>query len=200
MRLHAVYDDLLDTGTKIRLLRVFFRHPGKEFSEREMERIAQIPQASVHRNLGPLLANGIVSLRRVGKTNLHSLNVNHVLYKPLAYLFKTEGELLRTLGETITAELRRKRAVLAVVLYGSILKRAERPDSDVDIFLLTDDTRVTSFEPTLDKIRVQIAQRFGNPVSFYVKARHELAELRHAAVYREIKAGEILFSRGAIEW
>lgn len=200
MKFQAVYDELLNTGTKLRLLRAFFTYPSMEFSEREMERIAKIPQASVHRNIKPLVENGLVALRRIGRTNLYTLNGDHALHRPLAEFFQRERGLLPSLKETIKGDLRGRKEIRVAVLFGSILKGQERPDSDVDIFLFVENGAPAAYEPLLERIRVKVARRFGNPVSFYIKSTRELAQLRQMAIYPQIKAGEVLLSRRATKW
>ena len=79
MKFHNVLDEILGNRTKVKLLRAFFTYPEKEFTESELQRIAGIPQASVHRNVKSLLTSGLLDRERIGKANLHSLNKEHTL-------------------------------------------------------------------------------------------------------------------------
>jgi DNA-binding transcriptional ArsR family regulator len=83
MKFHNILDEILGNKTKVRLLRAFFTYPEKGFTESELERIAGIPQASVHRNVKSLMNNGLLDRKRIGKANLYSLNKEHILYSLL---------------------------------------------------------------------------------------------------------------------
>ena len=77
MKFHNILDEVLGNKTKVKLARGFFTYPEKEFTESELQRIAGIPQASVHRNVKSLLENGLLDRKRIGKANLYSLNKEH---------------------------------------------------------------------------------------------------------------------------
>ena len=70
MKFHNILDEILGNKTKVRLLRAFFTYPEKGFTESELERIAGIPQASVHRNVRYLIDNGLLDREREGKGNI----------------------------------------------------------------------------------------------------------------------------------
>jgi predicted nucleotidyltransferase len=199
MRFHEVLDDILGTKTKVRLLRAFFTYPGKEFSESELQRIAGIPQASGHRNLRALLDHGLLSRRRIGKANLYSMNKRHVLHSSLERLFEDEKNLINTLKETIRENLQGMRGIELAVLFGSIVKARERPDSDVDILIVSDEDK-TVVEEGLRGLVSALEEGFGNPVSLMIKSREELDELRGKAIYDEIKTGEVLLRRRGFRW
>src|SRR4030067_433070 len=136
MKFHNILDEMLGNKTKVRLLRAFFTYPEKGFTESELERIAGIPQASVHRNVKSLLDNGLLDRKRIGKANLFSLNKEHVLYPLLNSNFKAERNLLAELKKMISEAVKSVAEVEIAVLFGSIIKGMERSDSDIDIFIL----------------------------------------------------------------
>ncbi len=199
MRFHDVLDDILGTKTRVKLLRAFFTYPGKEFSESELQRIAGIPQASGHRNLKSLLENGLLSRRRIGKANLYSLNREHVLHSSLQRLFGEEKNLLNTLKETLRENLQGVPGVGLAVLFGSIVKAREMPDSDVDILIVSDEDKAV-VEKGLRGLVTAVEEGFGNPVFLMIKTREEMDELRGKAIYDEIKTGEVLLRRRGFRW
>ncbi len=69
MKFHNVLYEVLSNRTKVSLLRAFFTYPEKEFTEIELQRIAGIPQASVHRNIKSLLENGLFDRKRIKNLN-----------------------------------------------------------------------------------------------------------------------------------
>lgn len=197
MKFHKVFDEILGTKTKVKLLRAFSTYPDKEFSESELQRIAGIPQASVHRNVKSLLENGLLSRKRIGKVNLYSLNKEHVTYSSIGRLFDEEKNLVDALKGVIMEKIRGLPEIRFAVLFGSIVKGRERADSDIDVFIVSADAKV---EEKLKDLLILIENKFGNPVSLMVKQEKELKELRRKAVFKEIRNGEVIFKREGFEW
>lgn len=199
MKFHNILDEVLGNKTKVKLLRGFFTYPEKEFTESELQRIAGIPQASVHRNVKSLLENGLLDRKRIGKANLYSLNKEHILYPLLSSDFAEERNILVELKKVITGAVKNLSEVELAVLFGSIAKGIERADSDVDVFIVCKGDKSQLEEKLKDLISV-IRNKFGNPFSLMIKRCEELKELKTRSIYKEIKGGEVIFRREGFEW
>ena len=199
MKFHNVLDEVLGNKTKVKLLRGFFTYPEKEFTESELQRIAGIPQASVHRNVKSLLENGLLDRKRIGKANLYSLNKEHILYPLLNSDFEEERNILVELKEMIAGAVKDLSEVEMAILFGSIAKGIERADSDVDVFIVCKGDKSRLEEKLKDLISV-IRNKFGNPFSLMIKRCEELKELKTRSIYKEIKSGEVIFRREGFEW
>jgi predicted nucleotidyltransferase len=199
MKFHNILDEILGNKTKVRLLRSFFMYPEKGFTESELERIAGIPQASVHRNVKSLLENGLLDRKRIGKANIFSLNKEHVLYPLLNSNFGLERNVIAELKTMISEAVKNLAEVELVVLFGSIVKGMERSDSDVDIFIVCKG-ETSKLEDKLKDLTNISQNKFGNPVSLMIKHKRELQELKTRSIYEEIKNGEIIFKREGFEW
>ena len=194
MKFHNILDEMLGNKTKVRLLRAFFTYPEKGFTESELERIAGIPQASVHRNVKSLLDNGFLDRKRIGKANLYSLNKEHILYLPLNSNFEAERNVIVELKNMIAESVKSLSQIELAVLFGSIVKGVERADSDVDIFIVCKGEK-SKLEDKLTGLTNISLNKFGNPVSLLIKHKEELKELKTRSIFREIKNGEIIFKR-----
>ncbi len=172
MKFHNVLDEVLSNKTKVKLLRAFFTYPEKEFTESELQRIAGIPQASVHRNIKSLLENGLLDRKRIGKANLYSLNKEHILHPILKSGFEGERNVLAELKKVTEGAIKHLPEVDLAVLFGSIVKGKERADSDVDIFIVCKGDKSQLEEKLKDMISV-IQNKFGNPVSLMIKQLEE---------------------------
>ena len=190
---------MLGNKTKVRLLRAFFMYPEKGFTESELERIAGIPQASVHRNVRSLIDNGLLDRKRIGKANLFSLNKEHVFYPLLNSNFGLERNVLLELKKTISEAVKSLAEVEIAVLFGSIIKGKERSDSDIDIFILCKG-ETSKLEDKLKDLTNISQNKFGNPVSLMIKHKRELQDLKTRSIFSEIKSGEIIFRREGFEW
>lgn len=199
MKFHNILDEILGNKTKVKLIRAFFTYPEKEFTESELERIARIPQASVHRNVKSLIYNGLLDRKRIGKANLFSLNKEHILYSILNSSFKTERNVLNELKKMIADAINGLPEIELVVLFGSITKGSERADSDVDIFIICKGEK-SKLEDKLKDLANVSQNKFGNPVSLMIKHNKELKDIRTRSIYREIESGEIIFKREGFKW
>jgi predicted nucleotidyltransferase len=199
MKFHNILDEILGNKTKVKLIRAFFTYPEKEFTESELERIAGIPQASVHRNVKSLIYNGLLDRKRIGKANLFSLNKEHILYSILNSSFKTERNVLNELKKMIADAINGLPEIELVVLFGSITKGSERADSDVDIFIICKGEK-SKLEDKLKDLANVSQNKFGNPVSLMIKHNKELKDIRTRSIYREIESGEIIFKREGFKW
>src|SRR3990170_5110636 len=199
MKFHNILDEMFGNKTKVRLLRAFFMYPEKGFTEIELERIAEIPEASVHRNVRYLIDNGLLDRKRIGKANLFSLNKEHVLYPLLNSNFKAERNLLAELKKMISEAVKSLAEVEIAVLFGSIIKGMERSDSDIDIFILCKG-ETSKLEDKLKDLTNISQNKFGNPVSLMIKHKRELQDLKTISIFSEIKSGEIIFRREGFEW
>ena len=199
MKFHNILDEMLGNKTKVRLLRAFFTYPEKGFTESELERIAGIPQASVHRNVKSLLDNGLLDRKRIGKANLYSLNKEHILYLLLNSNFEAERNVLVKLKNMIAESVKSLPQIELAVLFGSIVKGMERAASDIDIFIVCKGEK-SNLEDKLTGLTNISQNKFGNPVSLMIKHKEELQDLKTRSIFREIKNGEIIFKREGFEW
>ena len=199
MKFHNILDEILGNKTKVRLLRAFFTYPEKGFTESELERIAGIPQASVHRNVKSLLDNGLLDRKRIGKANLYSLNKEHILYLLLNSNFEAERNVLVELKNMIEESVKSLPQIELAVLFGSIVKGMERAASDIDIFIVCKGEK-SNLEDKLTGLTNISQNKFGNPVSLMIKHKEELQDLKTRSIFREIKNGEIIFKREGFEW
>ncbi len=199
MKFHNILNDILGNKTKVKLLRAFFTYPEKEFTEIELQRIAGIPQASVHRNVKSHLENGLLDRKRIGKANLYILNKEHILYPLLNSGFEGEKNILIELKKMIAGIVRSPPEVEMAILFGSIIKGMERADSDIDIFIVCKGDK-SQLEEKLKDLFTFTQNKFGNPVSLLIKHYEELEDLKARSIYKELKNGEVIFKREGFEW
>lgn len=201
MKMHAIYEDLLGNRTKVRILRIMFEYPDKVFSEHELSRFTHVPQPTIHRNIGDLVNSNLVLFSRMGKMNLLKLNKESVLHDSINRLFRVERDLILALEKMITEVFEDEDEVIAVNLYGSIVKGTERSDSDVDVLIVVDDRAdIAGINEKIEELGREIRVRFGNHLSCIVKRRKQLAEIKPKQIYEEVKKGRPLIARKNMKW
>lgn len=135
MRLNDALDGLLGSKSKVRILRVLFLHPDREFTEREIARAARISPNTVNLAMSEIRLTNALTYKRLGRTHAYMCNRESVLYPLLTGVF--DGE--RGLRDGVLALLKEHlTGVGTAIVYGSFADRTEGPDSDLDLLVVSD--------------------------------------------------------------
>jgi predicted nucleotidyltransferase len=164
MKIASALDPVLNSVTKVRLLRTLFTQPARRWTGRELAKAARVSTAQAARDLRELSDVGILLRDVLGRSYSWELSRDHVLFNPLSNLFGLEANLKSELVRQIADELRAE-PIRQAKLFGSIARGDERSDSDVDLFLeVADASKVPRVNAAVDKLRVRVWRSFGNPV------------------------------------
>ncbi len=99
--------------------------------------------SEVNRQIDDLVAVGLVSRVRVGRSKVYRVNPRHFLFEPLRLLFRSLGEVYREIGAGVAGFTGGLDGVQAVILVGSAVSGSVREDyvgepSDVDLVIVVD--------------------------------------------------------------
>jgi len=134
MRLHNVLDDLFACGSKVKILRLMFKHEAKEFTEREIASMIGMSPNTVNLAILDLRKTNILKFKRIGRTNVVSVNKNSVLYPFLKDLYRKEITLIKDIFEQISGSLPRGDTA---IIFGSFARGTEEYDSDLDLLVIS---------------------------------------------------------------
>jgi predicted nucleotidyltransferase len=161
---------------RVDLLRVMSRAGVEPLTGRELARRVSASPSQVNEHLSSLEAQGLVRSRTLGRSHAWSLSPEHALADVLRQLFDGEPGLLDQLRSQLEATLR-PLPIERAILFGSIARGDERPDSDVDLFVETrgqaEKERVAD---ALSRASLEFALRFGNPLSNLILTRAEVGQ------------------------
>ena len=188
--------DVLASKPRLRLLRHLSTHEGS-ITGRALAQAAGVEAKRAAEALRELVNDGLVQRRRAGRAFLYSINrTNYVVDEILLPAFASERDWWKRLGEEIQRSIP---GTQSVVLYGSWAKGRGRPESDVDLLLitsLTGESRVPrTTQETVDKTRARMSERYGKSLSLLIVSRDEFRRrLRNRdALARDIVAqGRVL--------
>ncbi len=143
--------------------------------------------AQAARDLAQLADTSLINRKVIGSAYSWQLNSSHVLIPVLAELFRRESGLRSEMLQAVSRGLRVARFDRARV-FGSILRGEERDDSDVDLFLQirTSGERERA-EEAVARVRSELWNRFGNPVSAIIYTRAEARHPRNPALLKAIE-------------
>lgn len=164
MRFHDPLDAVLGRLASVRLLRLLVRFPSREFTGREIARLAGVATPSALRALEDLRRSGILRSRIVGRATLWSFRQEHYLAQPLATLFEADHQALRGLTSVLSAELGTL-GIEEATIFGSVARGEERPESDIDLWVPVREGTARDLASRLVPLIEEVSRRFGNTLS-----------------------------------
>ena len=171
MKFHGVLEDIFGTVERIKILRVLARH-SKEFTSRELSGYCGVSVRGVIDILGLFERHEFVKSRRVGNSILWKLDAGHHITKSIVLPTFAAGEgLIDRLKGEISASLK-EYPVARAVIYGSVARGEERPDSDVDLLLVVKEKGMW-VEGLQAGLREKVLNSFGNMLSVLVYTPNE---------------------------
>ncbi len=174
MRFHGTLTEVLGSPVRVDLLRILAKAHGGSFSGRELARQVSASPSQVNLHLWALRSQGLVRVSTLGRLHSWSLSIEHALAEPLQRLFEAEPALLEQLRERLEATLR-PLPIERAILFGSIARAQERPESDIDLFVETrGNAEKERVAEALGRASVEITQRFGNPLSNLILTRAQV--------------------------
>ncbi len=151
----------LFSKTKRRLLALIFLNPDKQYYLIEIARVTGISQGTLHREIKPLIYDGILQSERRGSQIYYSVNKSNPIYAELrGIIYKTFG-----VSDVLTSALKPlKKKIKVAFIYGSIAKGEETAHSDIDLMVIG-------------------SVKFGDAVSAISKAEKSLGREINPTVY-----------------
>lgn len=163
--------DALFTGTQQRLFGLLFGQPERSFFVTEIIDLAGVGRGAVQRELSRLEQTGLLIAERRG-------NQKHYRANPKAPIFDELCSIVRkTVG--IEAQIQAALAPLAAkisvaLIYGSVAKKTDTGQSDIDLLIVADDLTLEDLYSALSTAE----QQLGRPVNPTLLTKDELDKRR----------------------
>jgi predicted nucleotidyltransferase len=187
MQLHTPLDEVLTTRTGLRVLRVLLSALDRTWTGTELATSAGSSPPQALEALKRLERIGLVRRTTAGRAHLWSLVSEHVLATPLRSLLSLEAGLpelfLRDIREALEPlPLRR------ALLFGSVARRTETNDSDVDLLLeLNHAASEEAVQTALTPIVMRFIRRYGVVLTPILYSRHVAAHPPNPGLMRAIE-------------
>jgi predicted nucleotidyltransferase len=174
---------ILNTSTKLKILRLFFSHTADfRVSGREIARRINMSPPAVHAALKDLLNQDVLKIEIIGKQHIYNLNSNNRIVRDiLEPSFKKELSLQEDIKQFLLKKFEEsgiKDKIESLILYGSLQRAKATSKSDVDIAVIVKDK--DDVKEIEDKIIVDIARQFkeyfGLNLDAYVKPEVEFID------------------------
>jgi len=200
MIFHNTLEEILASKVKIAVMKLMCLNPEKKYTGREIARLLSISASRVSEVLELLRKNAVVNRERVGRALQWSLNKESALVSEVSDLINLERKIYRELKSRIYETLSREKSILKVVLYGAVTKKKEKPESDIDVFILVKAKKDKELAAELvGKLNNYLLPRYGNVISETIYSEREWKDMGRTKIFKKIESeGEIILIREKI--
>ena len=158
--------DALFTATQQKVLGLLFGQPDRSFFVTQIMELANAGRGAVQRELERLRQGGLVTVRNVGTQKHFQANPDSPLFDELCGIVqKTVGLAgpIRAALESLPESPRR------AFVYGSVAKRTDSSDSDIDLLVVADNTELEQIYAAL----LPVEQLLARPISLTLYTEEE---------------------------
>jgi len=137
MKFHKYLEQVLGSKTAISIIRTMVKYRGKIFTVRSLAKEAKVSHNETALIIDDLEREGIVRIQPVGRAYQLCLNEkNYILKNILEPILNAEKNTFEELLQTLKKYLDTKK-IISAALFGSITKREEKNESDIDLLLIS---------------------------------------------------------------
>lgn len=172
--------EVLFKNRSYNILSFFSLHPHQAYYDKEISEKTGVSRGATNQVLNNLLQNKLVSRERRGKMWFYSLS-----NQPLIRYFRVFENLVK-LTELVN---RLSPLVKRIILFGSVANGTDTHESDIDLFVMTDEPEVISKEIRNFKIDRVIKPVIQTPLEYAT------SKDRDKVFYNEVAQGIVLFER-----
>jgi len=162
-----------------KVLDFLIQYPGNEFLEKEIQKATKISKSGVNFALRDLVKTGLINKQKRGKISFYSITFDHPIVKQL--------KVLKTLLNLEPLMKKIKKLSKKIILYGSCSRGENTSESDVDLFIVTNNYNLISEAMKKDKLNERIKLIMRSPLE-YVEM-----EKTDPTFYKEVELGIILW-------
>jgi len=197
MKFHNTLEEILSSKVKIAVMKLMCLNPEKKYSGREMARLLSISASRVSEVLELFRKNAMVNRERVGKAAQWGLNKESILVNEISGLINLERKIYKELKSRIYETLIREKSILKVILYGAVARKKEKPESDIDLFILVKTKKDKELAAELvGKLNKYLLPRYGNVISGLIYSEREWKDMGRTKIFKRIESeGEIILIR-----
>jgi len=127
--------DALFSRTQQKVLALLFGQPDRSFYATELITLAGAGSGAVQRELAKLEQSGLVTSRRIGNQKHYQANQGSPLFAELSGIVRKTVAVAEPLREALHSVAS---DISAAFVYGSIAKRSDTSQSDIDLMIVSD--------------------------------------------------------------
>ena len=201
-------EKILDSQTKVAILRVLSAGVDRHMGGSEIARNAGFSIPSTHDSLKALQAAGVVTMELLGNQHVYALNrKDRIVQKVILPMFKADGNWKKDLKERVVHGMKNAgilQSVVSVILYGSVQQGSARQGSDLDLAIITRSSADLKSvrEACLGSIAQDLSAYIGMRLDAYIKTSEEFSKMlkrNSPPVSTLMKAYSVLYGKEPLD-
>ena len=172
-------EKIVDSPSKLAILRVFASRRGLKATGRQIAKLVGYSAPSTHDSLKNLNEYNILKLDIIGKQHIYTLNEDdRIVQKIIRPMFVAESNIKNEIRDFLLDEFKKtkiKAKIASLILYGSVQTEKAKKGSDVDVAVVV--SRAADIRPVEDAFSSEISPRFkayfGVQIDPYIKSADE---------------------------
>ncbi len=190
MLLHRYIEETLGNKPAVSMLRTMVRQRGMIFTVRRLAEEANVSPNESAMTTHHLERLGIIKIQPVGRAYQLELNEkSYILNKIIKPVFDAEQNTIPQLIQILKKYLDGKK-VISAVLFGSVVKREEKIDSDIDLLIISNDFDYAI--SVVSKASMEVFEVFHGGASHMVFSEKEFKSKKNGDLIRSILSSHIL--------
>ena len=146
----------LFSGVQQRVLGALFTNPDRSFYGNELFRLTKSGKGALQRELARLRRVGLINMEIIGKQKHYRANQASPIFEELhGIVIKTFGlaDVLRNVLGPFSGK------IAVAFVYGSVAKRTDTSQSDIDLFIVSDDLSYSELIGALEAAETKLARK-----------------------------------------
>jgi len=187
MVLEKHLDDILDTKSKVKIIRLFVsRREDYMASGRAIARLIDVTPPAVHTALKDLLNHDILKREIIGGQHIYRINQSSRIVKEiLKPAFQKEVSVKDDIGKFLLSKIKEHNiahSIISLLIYGSMTKGEAHHYSDCDIAVVIKDASSKKKVEAIfiDTISKEFSDYFATHLDSYIKTENEFMKLLRA--------------------
>ncbi len=200
MRFQTPITNILNNKTRIACLRFLYKYSAN-MTGRELAKMVRGSPSTIHRAMKELEDEQIVTFKNVGNSHIYEINKDNLIVKEILIpMFEKEENLLRNFLEELARHIQSsalKSRIVSVALFGSVHEQREKPDSDIDLFVLVKEPKDRKkVEDLIFEIDRKTHLQVNMGIEPYIKSVGEFKRDKDLEVIKSIlKSHRIIFGK-----
>lgn len=210
MAIEKRLDNILDTKSKIKIIRLFVSRTGDFMaSGREISKLIGVTPPAAHTALKELYNQDILKREIIGGQHIYKINplnriVKDILQPAFHKEFSIKEDICNYLQKRVTSYKMRP-LIISLLLYGSIARGATHGESDCDIAVVAKDapSKKKIEDLFINKISSEFSEYFGIHLHTYIKTHNEFMrrlEKRLSPVPELMESYIIIYGKDPIKY
>jgi predicted nucleotidyltransferase len=185
--------DALFSQTRQKVLRLFFAGQERDFSVKELIEQAEAGSGAVQRELARLVDSGLVQVKLQGRLKRYRANPDSPVFSELSSL---ASKLLGPEQQVEDALNSISDKIDLALIYGSVAKRTDHANSDIDLMLVSDSLSLEEVFEALGPAESKLS-RIINP-TLYKQEEFKKRRVNKNPFLRKVLEGQYILLKGSI--